>query len=306
MTTKFQDIKLTVEEMNDVLKHSKRFVVLDIETTSLSPKTGGRIIEVAAVRIVDGKFDGEFSELINPQQKISKKTTTITKITNEMVKDSREYHDVLRDLYRFIGNDVVVAHNARFDWNTFLLFYFLTIGIIPDNRVIDTLPLARLYLPDLVNHKLNTICETLNIELTEHHRAIYDTRATANIVIHFQQHLCKQDFGTFESHIVQGDLFNMAILDEDEDKVAATIEQPKKVVQLNIKRIKYWEKEKSKKEVMRRIYVSLENGSCYFDVNKKAWFNKDIQSSISFDDIQAQVLKTLKLRTVEDLTNFRN
>lgn len=298
--------RLTQEEMNDVLYHKDRFVVLDIETTALSPHKGGKIIEVAAVRVVNGEKIEEYTSFIDPEQKISKKTTELTGITQEMVKGQRLYHIVLRELYQFIGDDIVVAHNSTFDWDTYLVHYFLQIGIIPKNLVIDTLPLSKLYLPNNPNHKLNTICEAIGVKLENHHRAIYDTRATADVLIHFKNHFCKADNGTYrqEMNHIQGDLFNLDVLSD----VAATNEEAVKEEKtlIEVKRVKYWEMQKSKKEVIRRIYVTLNIGSCYFDVNKKAWFNKDISTGVDFNDVQANVLQKLKLRTVEDLTNFRN
>src|SRR5690625_3934279 len=109
-------IKKEIEQLKN-----PHFVVIDIETTGFSPDKGGRIIEIAAVRVVHGVIKDKFHTLVDPQLKIPAKITRLTGITNEDVKGQPTAIKVLPELYRFIGDGVVVCHNLSFDWNRFLL-----------------------------------------------------------------------------------------------------------------------------------------------------------------------------------------
>ncbi|MBT3412254.1 MAG: 3'-5' exonuclease, partial [Halieaceae bacterium] len=90
-------------------------VVLDFETTGLSPGEGDRAIEIGAVRIESGKVTARFQELMNPGRRVDSFIESFTGITNVMLADARPCSDVMRDFADFIGEDNLVAHNASFD-----------------------------------------------------------------------------------------------------------------------------------------------------------------------------------------------
>ena len=99
-----------------------------------------------------------------------------------MVENAPEVEEVLRDFHEWMADDILVAHNAEFDMG-FINTGFKKIGLSEaKNPVIDTLELARFLLPELKNHRLNTLCKRLDIELTQHHRAIYDAEATGYLL----------------------------------------------------------------------------------------------------------------------------
>lgn len=159
----------------------KNYVVVDIETTGFSPKLGCKIIEVGAVRVVDGVVVDRLSQLIDPEVTIPQKITDITGISNSMVVGMPKADVVLPELHRFIGDSVVVAHNAKFDWNTFLVHCFNELGIYVENEVVCTLNLSK-RLIQAENHKLGTLCEKLGISLENAHRAVNDAEATAYLM----------------------------------------------------------------------------------------------------------------------------
>ncbi len=166
-------------EKRDLLEET--YVVFDVETTGLSAAYH-KIIELAAVKIKNGEIIDRFSQFANPHEPLSATTIELTGITDEMVKDAPEIAEVLKAFYAFIGQDTLVAHNASFDMG-FLNAGFKNIGYDEvKNPVIDTLELARYLYPELKNHRLNTLCKTFDIELTQHHRAIYDAEATGHLL----------------------------------------------------------------------------------------------------------------------------
>jgi len=157
------------------------YVVFDIETTGLSV-IHNKIIEIAGVRMQDGKEIDRFSSFINPHEKIPYNIQQLTNITDEMVVDAPELEPTLRQFVEFVGDDILVAHNARFDIG-FIQANCKTLGM-PEvqNPVLDTLELARLLHPTMKNHRLNTLTDKYKVSLENHHRAIDDTIALGGIL----------------------------------------------------------------------------------------------------------------------------
>lgn len=292
--------------MNDLLLSSTKFVIADIETTGFSPEKGGRIIEVAGVKVENGRIVDRFSQLVDPQQKIPAKITELTGITNEMVKGKPVFGQVLPEFYRFVGDAVFVAHNAMFDWDRFLVYFFKKVGIIAGNPVICTKVLAKLYFPYLEKHDLATICEITNISLENHHRAVDDSEALAHVLLHWKKEEArKYDTAGIYVPAVQQDLFsfNEEVAVVEEVKVEPKPEQP---TIFKIKRVSYWEKDITKQKKMQRIYVLLSTGSVYFDIPTRTWYNKDVQGAIDFSEVNRRVLGYLKLSTTDELCAYRS
>lgn len=156
------------------------YVVFDVETTGLSV-SHDVMIELAAVKMKQGKIIDRYETFINPHRPLSAFTTELTGITDDMVQDAPELHEILPDFIQFIEGSVIVAHNARFDMG-FIQAAFRKHGHpIAVNPVMDTLELSRFLFPDLKNHRLNTLAKKLDVTLEQHHRAIYDTEATGEI-----------------------------------------------------------------------------------------------------------------------------
>ncbi|WP_046179206.1 PolC-type DNA polymerase III [Domibacillus tundrae] len=158
------------------------YVVFDVETTGLSA-VYDTIIELAAVKIKDGDIIDRFERFANPHHPLSATTIELTGITDDMVKDAPDVDVALRDFKEWAGDAILVAHNASFDMG-FIQTGYDKYGIgRTSSPVIDTLELARLIYPDMKNHRLNTLAKKFDVELTQHHRAIYDAEATGYILL---------------------------------------------------------------------------------------------------------------------------
>lgn len=189
------DDALMIEDPNDK-ELSQSFVVFDIETTGFS-NTNDKITEIGAVKIENFKVVERFSELINPEKDISYKIQELTGITNDMVKDKPTIEEVLPRFMDFVGDSVLVAHNAEFDTG-FISQKCREQGLEYNSKSIDTLKLARVLLPDLKRHRLNVVAKALGIPLLNHHRAVDDAEATAHIFNKFLEMLTNMGAKTLE------------------------------------------------------------------------------------------------------------
>ncbi|KUP08698.1 DNA polymerase III PolC [Bacillus coahuilensis m2-6] len=157
------------------------YIVFDVETTGLSANYD-TIIELAAVKVYDGEIIDRFERFANPHHPLSATTINLTGITDDMVKDAPEVSEVVTDFKKWAEDGILVAHNASFDMG-FLNISYQRAGLEKaSNPVIDTLELARFLYPSMKNHRLNTLAKKLEVELTQHHRAIYDAEATGYIL----------------------------------------------------------------------------------------------------------------------------
>ena len=159
------------------------FVVFDIETTGLSSRED-QITEIGAVKVKNGQVVDTFSALINPERKIPFNIVELTGITDDMVKDQPTISKVLPEFLDFVGACPVVAHNAAFDVG-FIKEQCLRLDLDFDPTVVDTIDLAKLLLKDVKRFNLKRITKHLNISLTNHHRAVDDATATAQVFIKF-------------------------------------------------------------------------------------------------------------------------
>ena len=170
------------------------YVVFDIETTGFSAVTD-RIIEIGAVKVEDGKITDKFSTFVNPKRPIPFRITELTGITDEMVIDSPDIETILPQFIEFIGDAVLVAHNASFDVG-FIEQNCKRQKIEADFTYVDTVALARVLLPALNRFKLDTVAKALNISLENHHRAVDDAGCTAEIFVKFVQMLKERELTT--------------------------------------------------------------------------------------------------------------
>ncbi|MGE7120583.1 PolC-type DNA polymerase III [Peribacillus sp. NPDC046944] len=158
------------------------YIVFDVETTGLSA-VYDTIIELAAVKIHDGDIIDKFESFANPHRPLSNTIIDLTHITDDMLVDAPEVSDVLEKFKEWAGDAILVAHNASFDMG-FLNMGYKNIGYPKaTNPVLDTLELGRFLYPEFKNHRLNTLCKKLDIDLTQHHRAIYDAEATGYLML---------------------------------------------------------------------------------------------------------------------------
>ncbi|WP_141755917.1 MULTISPECIES: PolC-type DNA polymerase III [Staphylococcus] len=158
------------------------YVVFDVETTGLSNQYD-KIIELAAVKVHDGEIIDKFERFSNPHERLSDTIKNLTHISDDMLVDAPEIDDVLTEFKEWVGDAIFVAHNASFDMG-FIDTGYERAGLGNyTNGVIDTLELSRTINTEFGKHGLNFLAKKYGVELTQHHRAIYDTEATAYIFI---------------------------------------------------------------------------------------------------------------------------
>ena len=167
------------------------FVVFDLETTGFSP-VNNRIIEIGAVKVENGEITDRFSTFVNPQIPIPFRIEELTSINDNMVMDSPVIEEILPQFLEFVGDAVLVAHNAGFDVS-FVEENCRRLGMEQTFTYLDTVALARILLPQLNRFKLDTVAKALHINLHHHHRAVDDAECTAEIFLKFVEMLAKQD-----------------------------------------------------------------------------------------------------------------
>ena len=177
-------MKLAFDTDNeDIDLKNSSYVVLDFETTGFSPNYH-EIIEIGACKVENGVIVSEFSSFVNPRREISKKTTNLTTITNDDVRNAPFIEDILPKFMEYCKGSILVAHNAEFDSNHLynnLRRINMYEGKIP---FIDTLGIARArYNKRLKKFGLEDLCKAFSVTLDQHHRAIDDAKATALIFI---------------------------------------------------------------------------------------------------------------------------
>ena len=156
-------------------------VILDFETTGLSPNMGDRAIEIGAVRLVNGEVTARFQELMNPGQRVSAFIEDYTGISNKMLAEVDSCEVVMDRFADFIGDDNLIAHNASFD-QRFLDAEFERIGRKYAGEFSCSLLLSRRIFQDANSHKLGELVRFANIESSGgFHRALYDSEMTAKV-----------------------------------------------------------------------------------------------------------------------------
>ena len=189
-----------VDDLADIVAHpgdqslDDIYVVFDIETTGFSA-INDRIIEIGAVKVRGGEIVDTYSAFVNPDIPIPFEITNLTSITDEMVIDAPKIETILPEFLDFIQDAVLVAHNANFDVG-FIEQNCKRLGIDGTFTYLDTVALARVLLPTLAKYKLNIVAKALNISLENHHRAVDDAKATAEIFVKFVDMLKQQNVYT--------------------------------------------------------------------------------------------------------------
>ncbi len=155
------------------------YCVLDLETTGISHITE-KITEVGIIKIKNGEVISEFECFVNPEKPIPERVVEITHITDDMVKDAETIDKVIPKIIEFIGNDVLVAHNAGFDIG-FLKYNFEKYGYKLENTYIDTLRLSKAIFPEFKKYKLGIIADNLGIKVDVAHRALDDVKTLVEV-----------------------------------------------------------------------------------------------------------------------------
>ncbi len=158
------------------------FAVVDVETTGAPWGHGGRVTEIAVVALADGSVELVYQALVNPGCPIPEVITSLTRITNEMVKNQPTFSDIADDVIGALAGRVFAAHNVRFDWSFVSSELCRARDVVLDGPSVCTRNLARRLIPELRSRGLDSVAAYLGIEITERHRARADALAAARIL----------------------------------------------------------------------------------------------------------------------------
>lgn len=170
--------------------HERPIVVVDIETTGFNPEWN-ELLEIGAVKIVNGVVTETFTRLVRPTRPVPYKIEQLTGITEEMVKDAPPPGEVLTEFMTFVGDAVFVAHNAQFDYGFLRAKLKKHLQVEFNPPVADTLALSRALWPHLKSHRLDMLAKELGIIQEQHHRA-GDDALTAWQILEKALALCKE------------------------------------------------------------------------------------------------------------------
>jgi len=172
------------EQMADIPLRRLTFVAFDTETTGLNPSEGDEIIQIGAIRAVNGRLlhNEIFDQLVDPQRFLPAIATRITGITPEMLMGQPTLGEVLPGFHAFVEEAALVAHNAAFDMR-FLQLQEEKTGIRFDHPVLDTLLLSSIVHPNQEQHSLDAIAERMNLQISGRHTGLGDAIATAEIML---------------------------------------------------------------------------------------------------------------------------
>lgn len=190
------------------------YVVFDTETTGLEPDRGDEIVQIAGVRVVNGRImSGEnFDVLVDPERSIPAISTRIHGITEDMVAGAPTIDSVCPDFHGYCSGAVLVAHNAPFDM-AFLRRHGARLDIDFDQPILDTVLLSAIVFGHAVDHTLDAIAERLDIEIpeAERHTALGDARATALALIKLLPMLEARGIETLEQALGEFDNYRRLI-----------------------------------------------------------------------------------------------
>jgi DNA polymerase III subunit epsilon len=184
-------------DWNERPLRSLRFTVFDTETTGLNPSEGDQILQIGAVRIVNGRLLAHecYEQLVHPGRDIPEAGIPIHGITPEMVADQPRIEAVLPVFHRFAADSVLVAHNAAFDMK-FLQLLEPRTGVVFDQPVLDTLLLSVVAHPHQTSHRLEALAERFGLNIMGRHTALGDAMVTAEVWLCLLEQLEKMGIHT--------------------------------------------------------------------------------------------------------------
>jgi DNA polymerase III subunit epsilon len=168
-----------------------RFIAFDLETTGTLPGVD-RIVEIGAVRFVDGEIDALFATLVDPKVPIPEAASRVNGITDAMVLGKPTIDHLLKSFAEFCGDDLMVAHNAAFDVQFLISDIKKFETPAPKGVVVDTYAIAKKVYPGLANYKLGTLVQHLNITAGEFHRAEADASYCGQLFMNACQRIAGQ------------------------------------------------------------------------------------------------------------------
>ncbi|RDU24572.1 3'-5' exonuclease [Anaerosacchariphilus polymeriproducens] len=169
---------------------TRSYVAVDLETTGLNPKYS-RILEIGAVKVIDGQIKETYKTFVKPDMRIPFKIQELTGITNEMADNGKDGEKAVEELIDFCEDYPLLGHNLIFDYS-FLKKYAVNQKLEFKKYGVDTLKIARKTLPDVKSRSLEYLCEFFEIEHQDKHRAYCDAQATVTLYELLQSRFGKQ------------------------------------------------------------------------------------------------------------------
>lgn len=170
----------TAKKGKNLMKFVDDYVLVDIETTGLSPAKD-EIIEIGAIKVQNNKIIETYNELININRKLPSFITKLTGITDDMIKSGRMPTLVLKEFVDFTQNNIIIGHNVNFDLGFLINKCRKYLNYNLDNDYIDTMFLARRLVPDSINYKLGTLAKYFNVSYEGAHRGLKDVQITFEV-----------------------------------------------------------------------------------------------------------------------------
>lgn len=170
-------------------------MVVDLEMTGLRAKTD-RILEVGAARVRNGVVTDTYSAVIRQQEKLSEKIVNLTGITDEMSEKGRELDEVMKEFLTFLGEEILVGQNIIFDYS-FLKQWAVNHKYSFERQAVDTLKLARKFLPQEEKKDLESLCRYFGIPRCNAHRALDDAIETMQIFEELKKNYGEEDEEAF-------------------------------------------------------------------------------------------------------------
>lgn len=167
---------------------TKDFIIFDVETTGLSASGGDRIVEIAALKMREARIIGRFYSLVDPKREISSGAFRVNRIDARMLMGAPSSREVLPRFLDFVGGGNLVGHNIDFDLG-FLSYELSLMGLSlnKETAFVDTLKLARRFLPHLGQHRLWVVAQALGIKVRQQHRAMADVELTCAVYCKLMQ-----------------------------------------------------------------------------------------------------------------------
>lgn len=176
---------------NSLLEWVDNYVLVDIETTGLSPKEND-IIEIGAIKVRQNEIIEKYESLIKIDYKLNPFITRLTGITNEMLKEGKEVEEVLEEFIDFAGSDIIMGHNVNFDINFIYDKCEKYLDTYLKNDFIDTMRIAKKLLPDSPNYKLGTLAERFDVSYKNAHRGLTDVEITFDVYNRLREYAIKE------------------------------------------------------------------------------------------------------------------
>ena len=214
-------VRTTYRTDYDVGLHHRDYTAIDIETTGFNPETD-EIIELAAVRYRDGNEVNRFQSLVKPKGHIPEEIEMLTGINDAMVADAPEISDILPSYLLFLGNDVLLGHNIKFDMG-FIDEAAEALDLDEkENKWNDTMFLSRDIFKGEKSHKLKDLCSRLHIQDLQEHRALSDCIRT-HFCYEATREYCEENNITLKKHKKPSSISNPSdnSLEWDEEKIKA-------------------------------------------------------------------------------------